>query len=906
MWLTVVYLCAGLWFPVWTAAAAGDPERLPNGTVPLHYDLWLETSSLARNDFNYQGKVAIRLAVVSDTPIDGVVLHNVGNRIEKTELKSISDGNVIAHELSQSSELLKLRTNRLLNRLSGDAELLLTITFSGSLGKEKKGFYRTQYRGPKRVPVTVATTHFQPCYARYAFPCFDEPALKAPFSLTIVSNRNHLVASNTAIAKVTNLPGDRKTVQFEQTAPLQTYLVAFLVSTYDAIHTRSPSGVQVGVLAPPKDQKALQFSLQAASALLTRLERYTGQSLGLTKLEHVAIPRFGNAMENWGLVAYDEQFLVLAGRKVHRQQRVQAVITIGHETAHQLFGNLVGPAWWSYLWLSEGFATYFEMILGSAEYPDLIPLEESFAMRHMRPALQADAVPGAHALTVEPLPANTAQIEELFDSLTYSKAGCVLRMINCTIGETAFRAGVRRYLETHRNGVVEPKDLYASFSQGNESLSAGWPSIEEMFRSWTDKPGYPVVTVERLNISYVRFRQQRYQLQAEQPADDTPSRWLIPITYFTNSSRGKYEYRPALWMRETDRELVVRLEMKRTDVLIVNPRQIGFYRVEYTQQRDWQKMVPRIRSLPAVTQAKLIDDAFVLARIGRTGYDVCLTLLDQLSSMSSALPWLTAMSEENVGFLQRSLRSFRFDRVVQGLAGEMFQFFSNTSSSSGNRRSTAIEAQALDRAYDWWKRLGGTTRSGRRLYGPRFDTGCPPAQMPALTADELTVGLASQDEAEELRLFGRLKCQKQSQDTALVTALERIAKNGGQTDTSDLYRLLLKLLDLDPGRFLSPVLHILTDFDRLPRGEPIAVAAFLRLLNRILLEVTDHKQVAVVQQLIGQHESLLPHSFLEHASTIMTSTLSWRMANVAKLNRFLRLHGDGQLRPIQRSIEPIV
>ncbi|XP_035781291.1 glutamyl aminopeptidase-like [Anopheles albimanus] len=890
MWLIVLYLCAGLWNPVWTTA--GDPERLPNGTVPLHYDLWLEASGLVRNDFSYQGKISIRLAVLSDTAIDSVVLHNVGNRIEKTELTRISDGNVIAHQLSQSSELLKLRTSRPLNRHSGDEELQLTITFSGLLGKEKKGFYRTQYRGPKRVPVTVATTHFQPCYARYAFPCFDEPGLKAPFTLTIVSNRNHLVASNTAIAKVTNLPGDRKAVQFERTAPLQTYLVAFLVSTYDAIHTRSPSGVQVGVLAPPKDQKALQFSLQAASALLTRLEHYTGQSLGLTKLEHVAIPRFGNAMENWGLVAYDEQFLVLAGRKVHRQQRVQAVITIGHETAHQLFGNLVGPAWWSYLWLSEGFATYFEMILGSAEYPDLIPLEESFAMRHMRPALQADAVPGAHALTVNPLPADTAQIEELFDSLTYSKAGCVLRMINCTIGESVFRAGVRRYLETHRNGVVKPKDLYASFTQGNESLSAGWPTVEEMFRSWTDKPGYPVVTVERLNISYVRFRQQRYQLQADQP--DHSSRWLIPITYFTNSSRGKYEYRPALWMRESDRELVVRLEMKRTDVLIVNPRQIGFYRVEYLQQRDWQKMVPRLRSLPPVTQAKLIDDAFGLARIGHTGYEVCLRLLDQLSTISSALPWLTAMSEENVGFLQRTLRSFRFDRVVLGLAGEMFQFFSNSSSGRTARMGTAIEAQALDRAYDWWKRLGGTTRSGRRRYGPGFDTGCPSARMPALTADELTVGLASQDEAEELRLFGRLKCQKQTQDTALIVALERIAKNG-QTETSDLYRVLLKLLDVDPGRFLSPVLHMLVDFDRLPpatsRGEPrepIAAAALLRLLNRILPEVNDRRQEKAVQKIIGQHESLLPHRFLAHASTIMTSTLSWRRANVAKLNRLLR------------------
>ncbi|XP_052863603.1 glutamyl aminopeptidase-like [Anopheles cruzii] len=865
MWWIVLSLCL---VPVW----AGSWDRLPNSTVPLHYDLFLEASGLGGKDFSYRGKVSIRIAIVSDT--DRVVLHSVGNSIDEIVLQTTTDGEVIPHQLEPNragSEFLHIRSHRPLSSLQ-DAEVLLTIAFRGQLGREKKGFYRTEYRGAKRVPVTVAATHFQPCYARRAFPCFDEPALKATFQLTIVSNSSHLVASNTPIAKVSPLSGGGKLVQFERTAPMQTYLVAFLVTNYAAIHTTSPSGVQVGVLAPPKDKKALQFSLEVASSLLTHLERYTGQPMGLTKLEHAAIPRFGNAMENWGLVSYDEQFLVLAGKKVHRLRRIQAVLTIGHETSHQQFGNLVGPAWWSYLWLSEGFATYFEVVLGNAQYPELIPLEETFAMRHMRPALHADALPISHALTVEPLPADTVQIEELFDTLTYSKAGCILRMINCTIGESAFQAGVRRYLETHRNAVVRPTDLYNSFTNS----TSGWPSVEQMFRSWTDKPGYPVVTVERLSAQYVRLRQKRYQLQEETP--DHISRWHIPITYYTNSSRGRYEYRPAFWMRETDREMVVKLEMTGSDVLIVNPRQVGFYRVEY-DEKGWQRIVDSVRTFPPTTQVKLIDDAFVLAKVGLGEYNACIRLLQQLPGVRDPLPWLTAMAEENVGFLQRNLRSVRFDRIVRGLAGEMFQFFSNG--------STVFDSEALDRAYDWWKRLGGTTISGRRKFGPGFDTGCPVRVTP-LTVRELVLEFSSLDESVELRVFARIKCQRNARDALFLTVLNRISKNK-LLPIDELYKLLEKLINTDATRFLGMVLQFLSNTTSHDGGaqDPMAIAELQRLLNHIVTEVNNREQIALVRKLIARNESLLPGGFLQHANTIMTSTISWRTANAQELNQLI-------------------
>uniref|UniRef100_A0A182LSM6 Aminopeptidase n=1 Tax=Anopheles culicifacies TaxID=139723 RepID=A0A182LSM6_9DIPT len=860
LWLALCTVCL-----VVVPGARAD-GRLPNATIPLHYDLHLEASGLGLNDFTYRGNVSIRIAIASDT--DQVVLHSVGSTLGTITLRRCRDGVEIPHQLldtEPASELLHIRTDRVLRRLD-DRVILLTIAFNNTLGEDRMGFYRTQYRGPKRVPMVVATTHFQPSYARLAFPCFDEPAFKSTFQVTIVSNASHLVASNAPIKTITWLPNDHKAVLFERTPPMQTYLVTFLIANFTSVHARSPSGVQVGILAPPKDEKKLQFSLQAATTLLTSLEEFTGQSLGLAKLDHVAIPRFGNAMENWGLVAYDEQFLVLSP-KAHRLQLSQAVITIGHETAHQLFGNLVGPAWWSYLWLSEGFATYFEILLGSEVYPELLPLEESFAVRHMRPALLADAFE-AHALTVEPLPANTAQIETLFDTITYSKAGCILRMINCSIGETAFKSGVRRYLEKYRNGIVTPSDLYGSFPETVEGLT-----VAEIFHSWADKPGYPVVMVERLNASFVRFRQQRHQ--QETTRRDVDSRWHIPITYYTNSSAGKFEYRPAFWMRESDRELVVRLEMDWQDVLIVNPRQIGFYRVEY-DERGWNAIVDMLSSLPSVVQAKLVDDAFVLARIGLVGYEICLEMLQELAAHPDPVPWLIAMAEENVGFLQRVLQSEEFDRFVTGFVGEMFQVASNFTQS-------LFQSQALERAFDWWDRLvtttGGTVQNKA---GSTVDI--QPLMCPSLTVDRIVEGLISQDDLVRDRLFALLKCQPNERHEQLLLALEHI-KQTKLLSLAKLLTVLESLIRSNPGHFLHTTVHFLSTVSKDELGTE--GQRFQRLLTVIVHEVTDRHQAAKVRKLIVKNASVLTENFLAHADSLMTSTISWRMKQVPKLREFV-------------------
>uniref|UniRef100_A0A182KDF4 Aminopeptidase n=1 Tax=Anopheles christyi TaxID=43041 RepID=A0A182KDF4_9DIPT len=841
--------------------------RLPNTTLPLHYDLHLEAAGLGVNDYTYRGNVTIRIAIVSDT--DEVILHNVGSTLGSICLRRCRDGVAITHQLLESeptSELLRIRTDRMLRRAE-DQVISLTITFNNTLGEDRIGFYRTQYRsGPKRIPSAVATTHFQPTYARLAFPCFDEPGFKTTFQITIVANGSHLVASNAPIETITWLPNGHKSVQFERTAPMQTYLVSFLIGNFTSVHTLTPSGVEIGILAPPKDSKSLQFSLQAATTLLTSLEEYTGQSLGVRKLDHAAIPRFGNAMENWGLVAYDEQFLVLAP-KAHRLQLAQAVLTIGHETAHQLFGNLVGPAWWSYLWLSEGFATYFELVLGADTYPELLPLEESFAIRHMRPALLADAYE-QHPLTVDPLSANTPEIETLFDTITYSKAGCILRMINCSIGEEAFRAGVQQYLEQHRNGVVWPEDLYSSFTDQGDTDE---PTVEQMFRSWADKPGYPVVTVERLNSSFVRFRQHRCQNQ-EVTTPDTSSRWFIPITYYTNSSGGKFEYQPAFWMKETDHELVVQLELNWQDVLIVNPRQTGFYRVEY-DERSWNGIVDVLASLPALVQAKLVDDAFVLARVGLVGYELCLAMLQKLAKNPDPVPWLVAMAEENVGFLQRVLRSVEFDRFLGGFVGEMFGF-------AGSVTRSLLQSQALDVAFDWWARLGSGSIGVNGKAESR--TRHPSAACLPLSVEEVVEALLSFDDHVRDRLYARLKCQP-NESPVLLLALERI-RDTNRLTTGKLFVVLESLIKSNPGLFLPATLEFLST---VPPTVVLGSDRFERLLNLIVHEVTDRRQAALVRKLIVQNSAILPVNYLSHAGTVMTSTISWRREQVPKLREFV-------------------
>ncbi|XP_053671740.1 uncharacterized protein LOC128721955 [Anopheles nili] len=841
-------------------------DRLLNATIPLHYDLHLEAKGFGRDDYTYRGNVSIRIAIVHDT--DQVVLHNVGSTLNRIQLMRYADRETIPHWIqdtdSRANEQLHIRTNRTLSKLN-DAELLLTITFNNTLREERKGFFVALKFNPERMPLPVATTHFQPCYARLAFPCFDEPALKTTFQITIVSGADLLVASNTPIEKITPLPGDLKEVLFERTAPMPTYLVSFLIANYTGVHTKSPSGVQIGILAAPEDQEQMKFSLNATSTLLTSLEQYTEQNLGLAKLDLVAIPHLPNALESWGLFTLDEQLLMLTEMDRPQAERVPSLLTISHEIAHQLFGNLVGPVWWSYLWLSEGFAAYFEIVLGNKAYPDLVPLEESYIQGHTRRALLED-VKATHPLTMDDLSGDPVHLETIFNTITYSKAATIIRMVNCSIGEVAFKRGVSQYLSTHRYGAVQPEDLYSSFSDELERITPDQPTVEQIFRSWADKPGYPLVSVERLNASFVRLQQKRLQRQPALP--DVHSRWFIPITYRTNSSGAKFEYQPAFWMKESDQQLVVQLEMTQEDVLIVNPRQIGFYRVQYDES-GWRNIMTNFYSLPALVQTVLLDNALELVRVGHLELEM-FQELRQLANISQSESGSDSIASRSIQYLRMAV--FSEHRLAIGFVEEFFGIIRKL-------RLSHFRLQGIEQVTEL---LTQTIRS-ILLRQVGTDADSPPMRCQA-TVDELVSELRTLNASELEPWMDRFNCQIKRSNEDVLPAFKQILQDKTLTGVP-LYEVMLKLMHADSKRFLEPVVQILSTEN--PDATASENLARQRLLSRLVRKVTDRVQAGVLQNLLVINSSILPGNFQEQANFMMTSAITWRTVYVPKLSRLI-------------------
>ena len=234
----------------------------------------------------------------------------------------------------------------------------LEIKFTGQLNDKMAGFYRSQYKGPDGSDKLLATTQFEATDARRAFPCFDEPSLKAKFTITLIAEKHLTCLSNMDVKSETE-SGDKKSVTFNPSPLMSTYLVAFIVGELEYIETKA-FRVPIRVYAPVgTNMEHGRFALDLSVQTLEFYEKAFGIDYPLPKMDNVAIPDFAQgAMENWGLVTYRTVALMFDPETSGASQKERVAEVVQHELAHQWFGNLVTMAWWDGLWLNEGFATW--------------------------------------------------------------------------------------------------------------------------------------------------------------------------------------------------------------------------------------------------------------------------------------------------------------------------------------------------------------------------------------------------------------------------------------------------------------------------------------------------------------------------------------------------------------------
>lgn len=588
---------------------AAKREILPTNVTPLHYDLRVEPNF---ETFKFKGLVKIDLKV-NDPKINEVQLNAIDIDIHSAKIGS-SNAKDIKYDSDNQVSTFSFADDV----LSGE-KVTLEIDFTGVLNDNMAGFYRAKYEDKETGQTKyMATTQMEPTDARRAFPCFDEPNLKATFDITLVSDKALTHLSNMDV-KAEDIVDGKKVTKFNTTPKMSTYLVAFIVAELRYVESKE-FRIPVRVYATPGNEKHGQYAADLTAKTLAFFEKSFGIQYPLPKMDNVAVHEFSaGAMENWGLVTYRVVDLLLdeENSTLDRIQRVAEVVQ--HELAHQWFGNLVTMDWWEGLWLNEGFATWMSWYSCNAFQPEW-KVWEQYVTDTLQHALALDSLRSSHPIEVPVKRAD--EINQIFDAISYSKGASLLRMISKWLGEDVFVKGVSQYLSKFKYGNAKTEDLWDSLSQ------ASGKDVRKVMDIWTKKVGFPVITVKEDGNS-VTFTQNRYLSTGDVKKDEDETLYPVFLALLTKDGVDN-----SLVLSERSKTV----ELKDPSFFKANGAQAGIYITSYSDER-WAKFGEQSELLTVEDRTGLVADAKTLSASGYTTTTNFLRLVSQWNKEKSFVVW---------------------------------------------------------------------------------------------------------------------------------------------------------------------------------------------------------------------------------------------------------------------------
>ena len=568
-----------------SALAPIPPGKLTDAVRPVAYRLDL-TVDPSRD--NFTGHVEIDATLKS--PGTFVDLH--GRDLAVSKVTATAAGQTFIGQWHQVQESGVARV--VFDRALPAGPVTLRFDYTAPFGSGPAGMFHVKVGDD-----WYSWSQFESIDARAAFPGFDEPGFKVPFSVTLRTLPGQMAISN-APEVSTSSEGGLTVHRFAQTLPLPTYLIAMMVGPFVAVEGTVPPTPQrakplpIRIITTKQNAGKTAFALEGTKGVVTHLERYFNQPFPYPKLDQITSPIMPGAMENAGADLYADPILVLDDKASTSHKRTFGMV-VSHELAHQWFGDLVTPAWWDDIWLNESFANWMGFRIGNEWRPDLNikagALAEGFT------AMRTDALVAGRAIH-QPIPTNM-QIDEAFDSITYGKGGHVVAMIAGYMGDEKFRAGVRNYMAKHRNGNATSTDFFAAMAE-----VSGDPRIVPAMQSFTDQQGVPLVTFTPGPKGTYRVTQSRYaMLGANPPAE----RWGVPLCV-----RRLAGARQCLLL--TQSEAVITLRGR--GPIVPNVGGTGYYRFELPA-KDWDALIASAALLPSGEAQAMGDSLYASFRAGR-------------------------------------------------------------------------------------------------------------------------------------------------------------------------------------------------------------------------------------------------------------------------------------------------
>ncbi|KAF4556752.1 ERAP1-like C-terminal domain-containing protein [Elsinoe fawcettii] len=615
---------------------ASDRDVLPSTVKPLNYNLSLYDLELG-GEWSYQGTVKIDVEVRSETKEITLNTHrlNIHSAEVQTEAGktegSIKTNNVTYDEKNQRATL------HFDQAIPQSHKALITISYSGTMNNDMAGFYRSKYKPAAPAAASVPkddeyhymfSTQFESSDARRAFPCFDEPNLKASLEFEIEIPEDQTALSNMQEKEVKKSKKvGLKTVVFEKSPVMSTYLFSWAFGDFEYIEDftqRKYNGKNLPVRVYSTKGLISQgkLALESAAKIVDYFSEVFKIDYPLPKVDLLAVHEFSHgAMENWGLITYRTTAVLFDEYASDQKYKNRVVYVVAHELAHQWFGNLVTMDWWNELWLNEGFATWVGWYAVDWLHPDW-NVWGQFTHEGMQTAFSLDALRTSHPIEVPVR--NALEVDQIFDSISYLKGSSCIRMLANHLKPEVFLDGVADYLKTHKFGNATTQDLWNALSKRSGQ------DVNVFMDPWIRKIGFPVVTVAE-EPGQISVKQSRFLSGGGVKPEEDITTWWVPLGLKTGGASSQIQTSALTVKQDTIRNID-------DSFYKLNTNQTGFYRTNLPPQR-LQTLSKQLDKLSVEDKIGLIGDASALAISGDATTAGVLSFLEGLDKETDYLVW---------------------------------------------------------------------------------------------------------------------------------------------------------------------------------------------------------------------------------------------------------------------------
>ena len=605
---------------------ATTPGKLPKDIIPRAYSIHLEPNT---DGLVTAGSESIEVEVIK--PTDRIVINAVDTEFSQARLSGSDGSEELTPQIDSKAETVTFQTKSLLQ----PGSYQLSLAFQSKITEQPHGLFIQYFRIGNQLE-RLLSTHMEPTDARRLFPCWDEPAFRATYQLTVKAKKEDTVMSNMPLVGEQPLGPDEKLVTFDRTPAMASYLFVLACGKLEWLEDEV-AGVKLRILATPGKKELGRYALEVTKKILPYYNEYFGVQYPLPKLDQIALPSgFGGAMENWGGITYNEDLLLFDPHASSDLAKQRIFEVMAHEIAHQWFGDLVTMAWWDNIWLNEGFASWMQKKATDHFNPDWKVWVH--ANNEKQRAMAFDARKTSHPIQ-QPI-TDEAQANSAFDEITYQKGQSFIRMLENYLGEETFRSGIRTYLARHKYSNTTTADLWEALE-----TEAGKP-VKDVAASWTEQPGFPVIKVKTQcvnNQQIVGLEQARFLIGE---SDSTPLRWSVPVSMVTVSDPEKIK-RVLLDKSSSN------FEFSHCDEPIkANAGDVGFFRVSY-EPALFRELERAVLKLPESDRVNLVTDTWATVESGDNPASTYFELLEGLSQDDSYAVWQSIIGfERTIGPLK--------------------------------------------------------------------------------------------------------------------------------------------------------------------------------------------------------------------------------------------------------------